>query len=47
MQGGEEPRSETYLAVRSNDEGRSQRRRWAFFNSLRGGTREWPLSGIR
>src|SRR3990172_7993014 len=34
MQGGEEARSETYLVVRCNDERRSQRRRWAFFNSL-------------
>src|SRR3989304_2312682 len=33
MQGGEEGRSETYLVVRENDERRSQRRRWAFFNS--------------
>ncbi len=36
MQGGEEARSEAYLAVRCNDERRSQRRRWAFFNSLLG-----------
>src|SRR3972149_1803126 len=34
MQGGEEARSEAYLVVRCNDERRSQRRRWAFFNSL-------------
>jgi len=34
MQGGEEARSEAYFAVRCNDERRSQRRRWAFFNSL-------------
>lgn|GEM_PF-3379391 len=26
-------RSEAYLNVRRNDEGRGQRRRWAFFNS--------------
>ena len=44
MQGGavpagrqEEARSETYLVVRCNDERRSQRRRWAFFNSRLGG----------
>ena len=36
MQGGEEARSETYLSVRCNDKRRSQRRRWAFFNRLRG-----------
>jgi len=36
MQGGEEARSEADLAVRCNDERRSQRRRWAFFNSLLG-----------
>src|SRR3990172_7389767 len=34
MQGGEEARSEAYSVVRCNDERRSQRRRWAFFNSL-------------
>jgi len=34
MQGGEEARSEAYSVVRCNDEQRSQRRRWAFFNSL-------------
>ena len=27
-------RSEAYVRVRCNDEGREQRRRWAFFNSL-------------
>ena len=27
-------RSEAYLKVRCNDEGRGKRRRWAFFNSL-------------
>jgi hypothetical protein len=30
-------RSEAYLDVRRNDEGRGQRRRWAFFSSLWGG----------
>src|SRR5512136_1500200 len=28
------PRSETYIPVRRNDEGRGQRRRWAFFSKL-------------
>jgi len=27
-------RSEAYLDVRCSDEGRGERRRWAFFNSL-------------
>ena len=27
-------RSEAYMEVRRNDEGRGQRRRWAFFSSL-------------
>jgi len=44
MQGGEEARSETYLDVRCNDERRSQRRRWAFFSSLLGYSRQgYPL----
>ncbi len=29
-------RSETYMKVRRNDEGRGQRRRWAFFSTLLG-----------
>jgi hypothetical protein len=32
------PRSETYNPVRRNDEGRGQRRRWAFFSNLRENT---------
>jgi hypothetical protein len=28
------PRSEAYLCVRCNDEGRGKRRRWAFFSIL-------------
>jgi hypothetical protein len=33
-------RSEAYLDVRCNDEGRRERRRWAFFSSLLEGKRK-------
>ena len=43
----EVPRSETYSLVRRNDEGRGQRRRWAFFsNLLRGGGFETQSEGL-
>jgi hypothetical protein len=34
MQGAQNLRSETYLAVCRNDEGEAQRRRWTFYEAI-------------
>ncbi len=34
MQGAQNLRSEAYLAVRRNDEGEAQRRRWTFYEAI-------------
>ena len=34
MQGAQFLRSEAYLAVRRNDEGEAQRRRWTFYEAI-------------
>jgi NADH:ubiquinone oxidoreductase subunit len=34
MQGAQNLRSEAYLAVRRNDEGEAQRRRWTFYGAI-------------
>ena len=35
MQGAQNLRSEAYLAVRCNDEGEAQRRRWTFYEAIK------------
>ena len=35
MQGAQNLRSEAYLAVRRNDEGEAQRRRWTFYEAIK------------
>ena len=36
MQGAQNLRSEAYLLVRCNDEGEAQRRRWTFYEAIKG-----------
>ena len=59
MQGAQNLRSAAYLAVRRNDEGEAQRRRWTFYEAIyleplkiepmerKGNKMPGPLQGIR